>query len=140
MKRIAFACIENSCRSQMAEALANTLYPDRGFEFVSFGTNPAERVDAGAIAALKEEGIHWQGSNKTIEDIEKPDILITMGCGMTCPYVPGARVFDWDLADPKGKGGEAYKQTISIIKQNLEKLMEDLFSGKDQCRKTEIKL
>ena len=131
MKRIAFACVENSCRSQMSEALAKTLYKDQDYEFVSFGTHPADRVDPGAVQALQDEGIEWQGENKTLEQIEKPDILITMGCGMTCPFVPGARVFDWDLEDPKGKGRDAYQKTIGLIKEKLKQLMHDLKSNDD---------
>lgn len=140
MKRIAFACIENSCRSQMSEALAKLLYGDQDFEFVSFGTSPAAQVDPGAVEALQEEGIEWRGTCKAMEQIEKPDILVTMGCGMTCPYVPGARVFDWELEDPKGKDRQAYQRTIQLIKKKLNDLMSDLSNATEKESVTDLRL
>ena len=138
--KIAFACVENSCRSQMAEALAKKYYPNSGHEFYSFGTHPADQIDGEAIEALKLEGILWAGWNKTINDIDKPDVLITMGCGMTCPYVPGARVFDWDLEDPKSKEKETYQDTIQIIKSKLEKLFHTLNTKEEESERFNLKL
>jgi len=122
--RIAFICRENSCRSQIAEALAKIIIPD--IEFMSAGTNPGREVDTVAIKVLKEMGIDWNGYPKNISEIDKPDIIVTMGCGVECPGIPGVKVVEWNIPDPKGKDIGAYHQVVELIKEKLLELKRSL--------------
>ncbi len=124
--KIAFVCVENSCRSQIAEALAKKMFPQAGMEFVSAGTNPAESVDTGAIQFLKQDEINWNGKPKFFSEIGNPDILVTMGCDVECPYIPGARIIEWDILDPKGKKIAEYRQVAQKIKDKLLQLVDKL--------------
>lgn len=124
--KIAFVCVENSCRSQIAEAFAKKMFSKPDIEFVSAGTHPAEKVDSGAINILKERQIEWTGKPKSFTEIGIPDILVTMGCDVVCPAIPGVKIIDWDIPDPKGKGTDVYLKVMDIIKNNLIQLMEDL--------------
>jgi len=123
---IVFACVENSCRSQLAEALAKEFFSRPNIIFFSTGTHPAAVVDPGAVIALKTLGINWQGYPKEFSEIPVPDIIITMGCDVECPVVPTAKTIAWDLKDPKGQGTEAYAKTIAIIREKLEKIAADI--------------
>jgi arsenate reductase len=123
---VAFTCVENSCRSQMAEAMAKKMFPNQGIEFVSAGTHPADKVDADTLEILEEQGIKWKGGPKSFEEIGKPDILITMGCDVVCPVLPGVRLIEWDISDPKGKGTDVYRNVVEVIKDNLIRLMEEI--------------
>jgi len=124
-KEIVFLCVENSCRSQIAEALAKKLLKNPNMEFVSAGTQPEERVDPKVLEVLKEESIIWQGKPKSISGIGKPDIVVTMGCGVVCPTIPGARIIEWDIPDPKGKEIEEYRRTLHIIKEKIIELLKE---------------
>ena len=124
--KVAFACVENSCRSQMAEAIANKLFSGQHIEFVSAGTDPAKIVDQGAIKILKQQGIEWTGKPKSFAEIGKPDILITMGCDVECPIMPGVKLIAWDIPDPKGKESEEYLIVLDMIKSNLLQFMNEL--------------
>ena len=124
--KVAFVCVENSCRSQIAEALAKKMFPEQGIEFVSAGTHPAEKVDDGAIEILKEHQIEWKGHPKSFVEIGKPDILITMGCDVECPVIPDVKTVAWDISDPKGERPESYLDTLEIIKKHLVQFMESL--------------
>jgi arsenate reductase len=124
--KIAFVCVENSCRSQMAEALAKKMFSKPDIKFVSAGTHPAEKVDSGAIKILKERQIEWTGKPKSLTEIGIPDIIVTMGCDVVCPAIPGVKIIDWDIPDPKGKGMDVYLKAVDIIKSNLIKLMGNL--------------
>lgn len=121
--KIAFVCVENSCRSQMAEALATEMFPQAGIEFVSAGTHPADAVDVGAIQFLKQDGINWNGKPKLFSEIGKPDILVTMGCDVVCPHFPGVKTVEWNIPDPKGKEIAAYRQVAQMIKRKLLQLV-----------------
>jgi len=124
-KRIAFVCVENSCRSQIAEALAKELCDRPDLEFVSGGTHPADEVDQKALEVLQEEGIKWRGKPKTIPR-EPIDVVITMGCDVVCPVIPGAKKIDWDIPDPKGKDIEEYRKTLRIIKEKVMELLKEV--------------
>ncbi len=120
-KKVAFLCVENACRSQIAEAMANKLCSKCNLEFLSGGTKPADRVNPMALKVLKEEGINWQGKPKSIysEEFTNIDIIVTMGCEVECPVIPGARVINWEIPDPKGKGREGFRKTLDIIRKKV---------------------
>ncbi len=124
-KKVAFLCVENACRSQIAEAIANKLCSKCNLEFLSGGTKPADRVNPMALKVLKEEGINWQGKPKSIfsEEFTNIDIVVTMGCEVECPVIPGARVINWAIPDPKGKGSEEFRKTLDIIRKKVIALL-----------------
>ena len=125
-KRIGFVCFGNSCRSQMAEALAKKLSNRHNLEFVSMGTHPAQEVDAKVLEVLREEHIIWRGKPKTIQDKEPIDIVVSMGCEVASPVIAGAKRIDWDVEDPWGKDVETYRQTLSIIKEKIIELLKEI--------------
>jgi arsenate reductase len=122
--RIVFLCRENSCRSQMAEALAWKFHAKHGVEFASAGNDPADEVDPGAVEILKEEGIDWGGHPKTLDKIGDPDIVVTMGCEVECPHLPSAKRIEWDIPDPKGKQRDDYQRVVRMIRDKLEELAD----------------
>lgn len=125
-KKIVFLCAENSCRSQIAEALALNLFKRDDLEFASMGTQPAMEVDKGALEILKEEGIFWDGKPKVLSYEQKPDIVVTMGCDVGCPVILGAQVIQWNIPDPKGKSIEEYRKVLNIIKEKLTELINKI--------------
>jgi protein-tyrosine-phosphatase len=125
-KRIAFVCLGNAARSQMAEALARKLSKRPNIEFVSMGTQPAREVDPKALEVLRQENIIWQGKSKGLQDKEPIDVLVTMGCEVECPVIPGAKRIDWDIPDPKGKDIEDYRKTLGIIKEKVIELLKEV--------------
>ena len=125
-RRIAFVCVGNSCRSQIAEAVAKKMGNRPNLEFMSMGTDPADKVAPEAIQVLKEDGIFWRGRPRDIQDKEPIDIAVSMGCDVGCPVIPGARRIDWDIADPKGKGIEAYREALALIKEKVAQLLKEV--------------
>lgn len=121
-KIVAFICTHNACRSQMAEALAKHA-GYRGYQFYSAGSLPEEQVDPNAVRIMKEKfDIDMRSQyTKTIQDIPAPDIAISMGCGVTCPYIGKAFGDDWGLIDPTGKPDEEYRKVIAQIQEQLKK-------------------
>lgn len=124
MKKIAFICVHNSCRSQIAEALGRHLAGDK-FEFYSAGTETKPQINQDAVRIMKElYGIDMELTqySKTIDKIPKPDIAISMGCDVGCPYI--GREFDanWGLPDPTGQSDETFKIVIKEIETNILKL------------------
>lgn len=121
-KIVAFICTHNACRSQMAEALAKHA-GYRGYQFYSAGSLPEEQVDPNAVRIMKEQfDIDMRSQyTKTIQDIPAPDIAISMGCGVTCPYIGKAFDDDWGLIDPTGKPDEEYRKVIAQIQEQLKK-------------------
>jgi arsenate reductase len=106
MKTVVFACVHNAGRSQMAAALFNALADPAKWRALSAGTNPGERVHPEVVAVMREEGIDLDDARprKLTQDLaSQADLLVTMGCGDECPFVPGLRREDWPLEDPKGK-------------------------------------
>lgn len=124
-KKVAFLCVENACRSQIAEAIANKLCSKCNLEFLSGGTKPADRVNPMALKVLKEEGINWQGKPKSIysEEFTNIDIIVTMGCEVECPVIPGAQVINWEIPDPKDKGRKEFRKTLDIIRKKVIALL-----------------
>lgn len=120
-------CIENSCRSQIAEALAKKLCNNPNTEFVSFGTHPASGVDRKALEVLqREENIIWQGKPKVLTGKESIDIVVSMGCDVACPVVPGVKRIEWDIPDPRGKDIEDYRKMLNIIRERITELLNEV--------------
>ena len=122
--KVAFVCVHNSCRSQIAEALGKLLASDV-FECYSAGTELKEHINPDAVRLMKKiYGIDMEETqhNKLIEDIPNPDVVITMGCNVNCPVLPCKLREDWGLDDPTGKSDEEFKKTIEIIKSKIMEL------------------
>ena len=123
--RVLFVCIENAGRSQMAEAFARSL----GLDASSCGSNPGLRVNPVAIEAMREKGIDIAGRvPKGFSAVAKADIVVTMGCGDACPYVPGRHI-DWNLPDPKGKEIEFVRSVRDEIERRVRDLAAQLSRG-----------
>jgi arsenate reductase len=126
MKRILFVCIENSCRSQMAEGFARKFAQGK-IEAFSAGSRPSGKVNETAVEVMKEAGIDIssQRSKGFTELPEKAfDYVVTLGCGDVCPFVPAKKRIEWDIADPQGKPIEAFRETRDIIKKKVLELIE----------------
>ena len=124
MKKVAFLCVHNSCRSQMAEALGKHLRGDE-FEFYSAGTETKPQINQDAVRIMKElYGIDMNKTqySKTIDKIPTPDIVISMGCDVGCPYI--GRPFDdnWGLPDPTGQSDDVFRDVIRQIEENIRAL------------------
>lgn len=122
--KVIFACVHNAGRSQMATAFYNSL--TRSSEAVSAGTQPGDRVHPEVVAAMKEIGIDLSNANPQLltDDLaKKADMLVTMGCGEACPYVPGLKREDWPLADPKGKPLDEVRRIRDNIKDKVKQLI-----------------
>lgn len=130
MKKVAFVCVHNSCRSQMAEAWAKNLGKDI-LEVYSAGTENYPEVKPRAVQVMEESGIDMsEHYPKLLTDIpEEIDILITMGCGVVCPYVPCSHQEDWGLEDPSGGPIEGFRKTRDIIKNKVEDLIDKVKKG-----------
>jgi arsenate reductase (thioredoxin) len=127
MTTVLFICIQNSCRSQMAEAIFNHLAPE-GIRAISAGSEPAKKVDPLALAALNEIGIETNALSPkllTREIARRAYKIVTMGCPEACPAV-GKPVEDWGIEDPSGRGIEEYRKTREIITRKIERLLEVL--------------
>ena len=126
--KVAFVCVHNSCRSQIAEALGKLLAKD-SFESYSAGTELKDHINTDAVRLMKVlYGIDMEETqhNKLIQDIPSPDIVITMGCNVNCPVLPCKFREDWGLEDPTGKSDEEFCQTIRLIEEKIMGLKERL--------------
>ncbi len=126
--KVAFVCNHNSCRSQMAEALGKMLASDV-FESSSAGTEIKSQINQDAVRLIKEIyeiDMEKTQFNKTIFDIPKPDIVIFMGCNVSCPSLSSKYSENWGLDDPSGKSDEEFKLIIKEIHENVIKLKEKL--------------
>lgn len=130
MKKIAFICIHNSCRSQMAEAFGRVLGLNI-FESYSAGTEERECINQDAVRIMKKIGIDMEliQKPKLLKDIPEVDIVITMGCNVNCPNLPCNHREDWGLEDPSGKEEEDFIYTRNIIKEKIETLIVRIESG-----------
>jgi arsenate reductase len=118
---VAFICVHNSCRSQMAEALAKHLAADT-FEAYSAGTETKPQINQDAVRIIKQRynlDMEKEQFSKLIADIPQPDIVITMGCNVECPYLPCKYREDWGLDDPTGKSDEEFIKTAKTIEENI---------------------
>lgn len=128
MARALFVCLHNAGRSQMSEALFRRA-AEGHHEARSAGTTPAGQVHPEVIATMDELGIDLSGRQPrklSREDAEWADVVVTMGCGDECPYIPGKRYLDWDLPDPRGQSLEAVRQTRDEIDRRVRALVEEL--------------
>jgi arsenate reductase len=122
---VLFVCVHNAGRSQMARAL----WERRGGEGRSAGSQPAERVHPEVVEAMRELGIDLAGRaphRLDDADAEWAELVVTMGCGDACPYIPGRRYLDWDLEDPRGKGLEAVRGIRDEIDRRIAELADEL--------------
>ncbi|MGY4721427.1 arsenate reductase ArsC [Naumannella cuiyingiana] len=125
---VLFVCVHNAGRSQMAAGWLARLAGDR-IHIFSAGTEPADQVNSIAVAAMSEVGIDIaanQPRRLTPELVEGVDVVVTMGCGDTCPYFPGKRYVDWPLADPAGRPLEVVRQVRDEIRGRVESLVASL--------------
>ncbi len=128
--KIAFICVHNSCRSQIAEGWAKKLGGDL-FEAYSAGTEEYPQVKPLAVQVMEEAGVDMAGHYpKLIKEIPNElDILITMGCNVTCPYIPNKHTEDWGIEDPSGKGIEAFRKTREEIREKVQELIQRITEG-----------
>lgn len=122
--KVAFVCTHNSCRSQMAEAISKVIASD-AFDAYSAGTEVKTEINSGAVKIIKElYGVDMTQTQhpKFIEELPPVDIVVTMGCGVQCPYLPCKHREDWGLEDPTGKADEAFISTANIIKEKVAEL------------------
>jgi len=127
MKTVLFACIHNAGRSQMAAAWFNALSDPSKARAISAGTEPGTRVHPEVLTAMREVGIELEGitpQKLTDELASTASILVTMGCGETCPVVPGLRRLDWPLEDPKGKPVERVRAIRDEVRAHVVELLE----------------
>ena len=125
---VLFVCIHNAGRSQMAAGYLRHLGADR-IDVLSAGSAPAETINPVAVQAMAEEGIDIAAEQPKIltnEAVKTSDVVITMGCGDTCPFYPGKRYEDWVLADPAGQGIEAVRPIRDEIRRRVEALISEL--------------
>ena len=125
---VLFVCIHNAGRSQMAAGYLRHLGGD-GVEVLSAGSAPADSINPVAVAAMAEEGIDISGEQPkilTTDAVKTSDVVVTMGCGDTCPFYPGKRYEDWVLDDPAGQGIEAVRPIRDEIRRRIEALLEEL--------------
>ena len=128
MYKVIFACVHNAGRSQMAAAFFNQLADRTKAEAVSAGTEPGLRVHPEVLAAMQEIGIDLSDAKpkKLTEELAREaQLLITMGCGDKCPYVPGLRRDDWPLRDPKGQPMDQVRAIRDEIKRRVQLLLDD---------------
>jgi arsenate reductase len=129
MSKVIFACVHNAGRSQMAAAFFNHLSTSDKLRAISAGTEPGNRVHPEVVQVMKEVGIDLSTAmpqRLTSELATGAELLVTMGCGEACPYVPGLRREDWPLEDPKGKPVERVREIRDEIRQRVQRLLAEL--------------
>lgn len=130
MANVLFVCLHNAGRSQMSQALFERAAGGQ-HEARSAGTTPGDRVHPEVVEAMRELGVDLAGRTPrglTDEDARWADVVVTMGCGDECPYVPGTRYLDWDLPDPKGRPLEEVRRTRDEIARRVDGLLAELDS------------
>ena len=129
--RVLFVCVQNAGRSQMAEALFHRTADGR-HEVRSAGSRPADRVHPEVVDAMREIGIDLAGrAPRSLEraDAEWADVVVTMGCGDECPYIPGKSYRDWELPDPGGRGLDEVRAIRDVIAKRVSELAAELDAG-----------
>lgn len=130
-KKVAFICVHNSCRSQMAEALGK-IFGQEVFESYSAGTETKPEINQDAVRIIKDlYGVDMNKTQKSklLTDIPKIDIAIKMGCNVVCPYLPAQHVEDWGLEDPTGKSDEEFIKTAKTIEEKIKDLARRIQNG-----------
>ncbi len=128
MSTVLFVCLHNAGRSQMSQALFERA-AGGGHAALSAGTTPGERVHPEVVEVMRELGIDLADRTPqllTRELAERADIVVTMGCGDSCPYLPGKRYIDWELPDPKGRPIEEVRATRDEIAERVRQLLAEL--------------
>ena len=128
---VAFICVHNSCRSQIAEALGKELAGDV-FASYSAGTERQERLNQDAVRLMKQSwGIDMEKTqySKLLEEIPQPDIVILMGCNVSCPHLTARHTENWGLEDPSGKGDDTFLFTIHEIEKRVRDLRDRILAG-----------
>lgn len=126
MKPVLFACVHNAGRSQMAAAFFNAFTDPSTARAISAGTQPAAHVHPEVINVMREVGINLEHSCPTLltEDlVAGVQTLVTMGCGESCPFVPGVKLVEWEIPDPKGQPIERVRQIREDIRAQVERLI-----------------
>jgi protein-tyrosine-phosphatase len=126
--KVAFVCVHNSCRSQIAEALGKLLARDV-FESYSAGTQLKDHINQDAVRLMKKQyavDMEETQRSKLLSDIPVPDVVITMGCNVNCPVIPCRLREDWGLEDPSGKSDEEFLKTIAMIEAKIKDLKNRL--------------
>ena len=129
---VLFVCVHNAGRSQMAAGFLSTLGGDDVL-VRSAGSMPRDQVNPAAVEAMREVGIDISAEQPkllTSDAVQTSDVVITMGCGDTCPVFPGTRYLDWDLPDPAGKGVEAVRPIRDEIRTRVEALLKELLPSR----------
>lgn len=129
---VLFVCVHNAGRSQMAAGYMHALSGDR-VDVLSAGSEPKDQINPVAVQAMAEEGIDIANNIPkilTTDAVKDSDVVITMGCGDTCPIFPGKRYEDWELDDPAGQGIEAIRPIRDDIKARIEQLLAEILPAK----------
>lgn len=132
--KVAFICVHNSCRSQMAEALGKHFASDV-FDSYSAGTELRPQINQDAVRLIKEiYGIDMEATqhSKLLPEIPEVDIVIKMGCNVICPFLPNQHEEDWGLDDPSGKDDDAFKRIIAKIEDNVKILADKIKTNSDE--------
>ena len=135
MKKVAFICVHNSCRSQIAEALGKKLAGDV-FECCSAGTETKPHINQDAVRLMKQvHGIDMEATqySKLLDQIPAVDVVVTMGCNVHCPFLPCSHREDWGLEDPSGKSDAVFLETIRLIEEKVLNLRERM-----KCENAEL--
>jgi arsenate reductase (thioredoxin) len=130
MATVLFVCLHNAGRSQMSEALFARAAAGR-HQAMSAGTTPANRVHPEVVEVMREPGFDVDLADRTpqpltLELAERADVVVTMGCGDQCPFIPGKRYIDWDLPDPKGRPVDEVRATRDEIQRRVAALLAEL--------------
>ena len=126
--KVAFICVHNSCRSQMAEAIGR-LYGSEVFDSYSAGTEIKSGINKDAVRVIKKlYGIDMGKTQhvKLIDDLPEIDIVVKMGCNVACPFLPSKYEEDWGLEDPTGKSDEKFIKTAKIIEKRVKNLIKEI--------------
>lgn len=125
--KVAFICVHNSCRSQIAEAFGRKLGAGV-FEAFSAGTALKDRINPDAVRLMRKRGFELETAQrpKTLDAIPTPDVVVTMGCGVVCPFFPGASVEDWGLEDPTGRDDLFFEAVIDEVERRVVDLVARL--------------
>jgi arsenate reductase len=127
-KKIVFICVENACRSQMAQGFAEALGKDR-VEAYSAGSRPSSHINPLAIEVMKEKDIDLSGRRpKGLNDLPpaEMDYLVTMGCEETCPAVSTKKIIEWEIPDPKRKSLEVFRNVRDMIEGKVRTLLKEI--------------
>lgn len=128
MKKVLFVCVENSCRSQMAEGWARKLGAGK-IQAFSAGSRPSGKVNPDAVTVMSEAGVDISGNaSKGIEQFlsEGIDYAVSMGCGDNCPFVPAENRLSWNIEDPKNRGMDFFRKVRDQIRDNVAGLIGDI--------------